>query len=249
MASRRKKYIPGIYNYCDRWCERCSMTDRCSLLAQETRAKKLHLARGEDPNDLDVMLKDVQTSLSKTMKMLVEKAEEEGIDLDEGLDEVQDELQSDRDFCSAHPLHEMAFRLARQSHAFLETLASEIQSEQFKGSQEDILVQIQDCFEILSWYHMQQAVKIDRCLRSLRHTNGVTDPEELDAVLYDANGSAKVAYLGLVRMLDAFTRLHQWNASWNSRLMPLIQSIYDVLEKVDHEFPGHKAFKRPGFDD
>jgi hypothetical protein len=20
------KYIPGIYNYCDRWCERCTMT-------------------------------------------------------------------------------------------------------------------------------------------------------------------------------------------------------------------------------
>jgi len=23
------KYIPGIYNYCDRWCERCRFTSRC----------------------------------------------------------------------------------------------------------------------------------------------------------------------------------------------------------------------------
>jgi len=23
------KYIPGIYNYCDRWCERCQFTSRC----------------------------------------------------------------------------------------------------------------------------------------------------------------------------------------------------------------------------
>ena len=22
-------HIPGIYNYCDRWCERCSFTSRC----------------------------------------------------------------------------------------------------------------------------------------------------------------------------------------------------------------------------
>ncbi|MCB0550950.1 MAG: hypothetical protein KDD19_25495 [Phaeodactylibacter sp.] len=27
--------IPGIYNYCDRWCERCSFTSRCLLYAQE----------------------------------------------------------------------------------------------------------------------------------------------------------------------------------------------------------------------
>ena len=23
------KYISGIYNYCDRWCERCQFTSRC----------------------------------------------------------------------------------------------------------------------------------------------------------------------------------------------------------------------------
>ena len=23
------RYIPGIYNYCDRWCERCQFTSRC----------------------------------------------------------------------------------------------------------------------------------------------------------------------------------------------------------------------------
>jgi len=24
-----KRLIPGIYNYCDRWCERCPQTHRC----------------------------------------------------------------------------------------------------------------------------------------------------------------------------------------------------------------------------
>jgi len=23
------KYVKGIYNYCDRWCERCPFTSRC----------------------------------------------------------------------------------------------------------------------------------------------------------------------------------------------------------------------------
>ena len=25
----KMKYIPGIYNYCDYWCERCAFTKRC----------------------------------------------------------------------------------------------------------------------------------------------------------------------------------------------------------------------------
>ena len=28
-------FIPGIYNYCDRWCERCLYTDRCRTFAME----------------------------------------------------------------------------------------------------------------------------------------------------------------------------------------------------------------------
>lgn len=249
MGSRKKKYIAGIYNYCDRWCDRCAMSDHCSLFAQETRLKERHLARGENPNDMDVMIKDVQKNLRKTMRLISEKANVDSAELDEGLESVEKELRIDREYCAGHPLHVKAFLLARESHGFLETLAREIQSEHFLGSAEEPLMQIQDCFEVLSWYHMQQAVKIDRSLRSLRHTEGMADPEELHAILHDANGSAKVAYLGLVRMLDALTRLHQWNSSWNSRLMPLIQGVYDVLEGVDTEFPGHKTFRRPGFDD
>lgn len=27
------KFISGIYNYCDRWCERCPFTSRCMNFA------------------------------------------------------------------------------------------------------------------------------------------------------------------------------------------------------------------------
>jgi hypothetical protein len=29
------RFISGIYNYCDRWCERCPFTARCLVYAQE----------------------------------------------------------------------------------------------------------------------------------------------------------------------------------------------------------------------
>jgi hypothetical protein len=28
-------FIPGVYNYCDRWCERCPFTGRCRVFADE----------------------------------------------------------------------------------------------------------------------------------------------------------------------------------------------------------------------
>ena len=31
--------ISGIYNYCDRWCERCPLTSRCLVYATEKALK------------------------------------------------------------------------------------------------------------------------------------------------------------------------------------------------------------------
>ena len=39
------KKIAGIYNYCDRWCERCTFTSRCAVYEDET---------GLSPEELDM---------------------------------------------------------------------------------------------------------------------------------------------------------------------------------------------------
>jgi len=35
MEPPEENFIPGIYNYCDRWCERCLYTDRCRVFVME----------------------------------------------------------------------------------------------------------------------------------------------------------------------------------------------------------------------
>jgi len=32
-VSRKPRYLSGLYNYCDRWCERCEYTRQCRLAA------------------------------------------------------------------------------------------------------------------------------------------------------------------------------------------------------------------------
>ena len=52
--------IDFISSYCDRWCERCSFTSRCSLFAVQTAiamcgdvADGIELAVGRPPEELD----------------------------------------------------------------------------------------------------------------------------------------------------------------------------------------------------
>src|SRR2546423_12378923 len=35
QLARDPRFIPGIYNYCDRWCERCPFSNRCLNFAME----------------------------------------------------------------------------------------------------------------------------------------------------------------------------------------------------------------------
>jgi hypothetical protein len=42
------RFIEGIYNYCDRWCERCPFTSRCLVYAQEHAD-----ADGPEANDIN----------------------------------------------------------------------------------------------------------------------------------------------------------------------------------------------------
>ena len=74
-----ERFISGIYNYCDRWCERCPQTSRC-----------LNYAMGEeeftDPDTRDIHDEAFWNKLSETFKATIdlvkEMAASEGIDQD-----------------------------------------------------------------------------------------------------------------------------------------------------------------------
>jgi hypothetical protein len=144
-----------------------------------------------------------------------------------------------------HPLHVKAHHFANAIHKFLETLSSEIHSQKRNEAPPEELAEVQECFEILSWYHMQIAVKIDRALTS----RPADSSKASEFSSREADGNAKVAHIGMLKILDGMMKIHQWNSSWNSELMPLFTELYELIEEVDQEFPDHKTFKRPGFDD
>ncbi|MCX6810852.1 MAG: hypothetical protein NTY30_03965 [Candidatus Berkelbacteria bacterium] len=40
-----EQFTPGIYNNCDRWCERCSKTEKCYLFFEEKKEENRRTKR------------------------------------------------------------------------------------------------------------------------------------------------------------------------------------------------------------
>ncbi|MBM3240957.1 hypothetical protein FJZ31_32140 [Candidatus Poribacteria bacterium] len=254
-----ERFIPGIYNYCDRWCERCSMTQRCLLYYQDSRREAEHLAKGEDPHAWNIVLQDLHESFQETLEMLRKHAEEEGIDLDaidieSEFTSLQGKPVSKSPDPSDHPLHIKAHKYAMDTHKFLGKLHNVINEEIDNINAGNVLAEnieeIKECFEVIAWYHIQIAVKIQRALCGKMEAELEEEYEgSADFSLHDANGSAKVAYHGLIRTMDALTKVYEWKKSLHDDIMPLLTDVYGLINGVDREFPGHKDFKRPGFDE
>jgi hypothetical protein len=77
------RLIPGIYNYCHRWCERCPFTDRCVAFRETSRYQRDNPDAGP--------LEHVEDSLRRTTTLLAEWSGREGIDFEK----VQAEAKSD----------------------------------------------------------------------------------------------------------------------------------------------------------
>ena len=238
-------FIPGIYNYCDRWCDRCPMTHRCYLFHKEALQREKLVGEGKDPDNLDVVVQEVGENLKEVKEMIVQAVEERGIDLKELAEVTAMDQNPESPDIRKHPLHAKTHKYAMDCHRFLDKLCNYIHEEERRGMPIEQLAELQDSFEILGWYHMQIAVKIDRAL-----SGKLGERREFSSgSRYDADGSAKVAHLGLIKSVDALTTVYEKNQPMNGDVMPLLTAVYDLVEDVNREFPGHMKFKRPGFED
>lgn len=70
--------IPGIFNYCDRWCERCSYTSRCSNYA----ISEQHFSKSDGNFENETFWNELREIFQLTIEMIRESMEEYGIDLD-----------------------------------------------------------------------------------------------------------------------------------------------------------------------
>ena len=147
--------ISGIYNYCDRWCEKCAFTSRCMNFAMEKEFWPGQASR-------DARNEDFWEAMSRifevTMELLHDLAREKGIDLDQAMDSVDTEQEDkqrksvDNNICSI-----LAGKYAKMAGKWLEANGSLLicQDEQLKipgvvSALEGL--DARDTIEIVRWY-------------------------------------------------------------------------------------------------
>jgi glutaredoxin len=250
--AQNPNHIPGIYNYCDRWCERCSFTARC-----------LNYAMGkeewDDPASLDIkseaFWKKFEESLKLAAEMLQDMAKEHGIDLNEiDAEEETDRQERLREAAASHELSRRAKKYYRMvdswfkknKHVFKQR-EKDLTTELSIGLEQKKLIDeaksIVDATEVIGWYQHQIYVKIMRAL-----TNPEIDEEFEDEIQNDSNGSAKVALIGVDRSIGAWAKLNEHFPEQSDEILDILLHLDRLRKKTEKTFPNARAFKRPGFD-
>lgn len=246
-TTESEMFIDGIFNYCDRWCERCGFTDRCRLADDEQLRNAEHRAALEDPHDWDIVVEDLSKSFAETISLIRKEAQKLGIDIDAETDAIEDEVAGQMERAKRQPIYVAALEFTKRASDFLQTYGKSLDEELARQALGEKTTVVEDAIETLSWYHLQVPAKIFRAIHDVCNN---CDGNELDRVdRDDANGSAKVAHLGLLRSMKALLILQDCRPWLRDEITKLLLMIGDLVEAIDELFPGHKSFKRPGFDD
>jgi hypothetical protein len=249
----RKRFIPGIYNFCDRWCERCRFTARCRIFDMEERDPG-------SPEEQDLrnaaFWKKLGRIFARTKRMLLRHAKKQGIELD--LDAIKQESKRTKPCRRQTPLTLEAERYAKAVAAYMKEKQPDFleKRDTLEGlANADIpgtdplgqAVRINDALEVVLWYHLFIVVKLSRALKLQRDEGDALDDEEFER--WDANVSAKLALLAIDRSIQAWAALRKDFPEHDDTVLDMLLSLGRLRRESEAAFPVARAFKRPGFEE
>ena len=252
--AKNKNFIPGIYNYCDRWCERCSFTARCLNFAMTRKD-----ATDSEANDItnEKFWRSLSEIFQVTRELLEESAQELGIDLDSidfeassREENIKDKIVQNHECCRA------AKKYTEMVDDFFESetipslhvvdpadrkIATELQKiDKPRGP-----ASLDELAEIICWYHHFIYIKL---MRSVRGTLG-NQQEMVAEFPKDSDGSAKVALIGIDRSMAAWRAVYDYMPAHRDRILAIIIHLDRLRHRVEKIFPQARNFIRPGFDE
>ncbi len=250
------RFIEGIYNYCDRWCERCPFTSRCMLYATEEEDR-------DDPASHDINSEAFWNKLAsifkQTHEMIATMAAERGIDLESlDVEPAREEGKRRKARTKSNPLARSAEQYARLVNDWFDREYPDSEQERDADptlgdlplvdfDAQDRASNIQDAIEVIRWYQFQIPVKI---MRGLMRDDLEEEEEEPEAALQsDSDGSAKVALIGMERSISAWGRLRELLPEKSDRILPMMLHLEQLRRATEQAFPKAQSFVRPGFDE
>lgn len=247
--SQKELYVPGICNYCDRWCERCPFTSRCRVFAIAGEA--FPDAESRNINN-DAFWKSLAGVFRQTIRMIRDAAKEQDVDLDAAdCEEFHRQVQQRHRQALEHLLvvrghdyAQMVNRWFKDEWSHFEQEEEELNRQLQMGIEgldpEAEAIRIRDAIDVIRWYQYQIPVKLARALSG--------DPEIDQYAASDADGSAKVALMAMDRSIAAWAVLREAFPERGDTILDLLVRLDRLRGSVERTFPNARTFVRPGLD-
>jgi len=230
--------IDFISAYCDRWCERCAFTDRCSAFACTLAigmcgdvAAGIELAVGT-PRRVDGVEDETGGARLLAEVANVGLSPEEMANFERGEKARRARLHQ-------VPLSGMARTYGLRCWAWLKEHHDTV------AAHTDPIVR--EAFDVVEWDACLIGAKLHRALSARdrsQHDEGEWDDHP---VQNDSNGSAKVALISIERSEAAWRVIAA--ATKNTAAAILADAAGHLRRTAQYEFPNAMSFVRPGFDE
>ena len=247
-------FISGIYNYCDRWCERCEFSSRCFVYATESLDADLDSSDIRDLNNVKFWRK-LEAIFKDAGELIKHCAAEAGIDLDViDQSEAADDGETEG---AGNDLSLLARNYAAMVDAWFENelvAAEQLDDDaQLQAKSTGLEIDAQDAFEIIRWYQFFIAAKVFRAFLARDDEGRAVYPDdsegEINPAQTDANGSAKVALIAIERSLGAWRVIQSCVPEKEKTIAPLTALLENLRTGIEEALPLARDFIRPGFDE
>ena len=217
-------FIVGIFNYCDRWCERCPLTNRCRLFADMA---EIDFEQGNGPVTEPRMRRE-RRRLAAQMIEFYAQAEELGETAGRKPDECLGQLPQGL---------ESSFEPDPEVVANGSALRGKMRKLELSANPT-----VRLAIETIQYFSLFVPIKMMRAFSQVaRHGPG--DPQS------DANGSGKAALLALERMESAWHTLIDTHHYSPTEAAPFLAEIARMQRNLQRAVPNARKFVRPGFDE
>ena len=216
--------IPAVHHYCDEWCDYCPVTRRCLAFRCTAEFRK---TKGRRDGDATFASMDEAVEFTRDLAAI------EGTST-----EALDELMS-------HPHGESTIQtsdaLALLAWDYAEHVATALISAPAPTTNAGRRPAAPDPEEVVAWYHIRIYMRVFRALVSKDRASAGSGRS-----IEDADGSAKLALVGVQRSRDALESLR--NIANEPRIAELISALDTIERGIDERFPAARSFVRIGLD-
>ncbi|MEN8138304.1 MAG: hypothetical protein ABFR62_07720 [Bacteroidota bacterium] len=236
-AIPKKTYKPGIFQYCDRWCEKCEHTNECLYFDVNQK----FFSRGKKEFNFWDKIEDI---VNLTIDDLGKVSDNMGVDLQE-FSKKFSKSNSEETLSQGYLLFEKTEKYSKLVNEWFDEFAKDPlpankEDIKYKVSPKELAESMQrltKAVEYIRWYQNFISKKLKKALNS-KH--------EFEDGFH--RGFAKVVLIALDRSIDSWKNITEHFPGTEEKVTNQLLLLEKIREEVEKEFPRARGYIREGLD-